>query len=112
MQTASEALELGRAGGQPDADLFFGVHVFNTHFEQGRLADIAERVQQVVGFSTGLPAKKALVALLWCELGQLDDARSLLEELTVELPTVAREVSWLRGTCVAAYVCSHLADRS
>jgi class 3 adenylate cyclase len=111
-QTASEALELGRAGGQPDAELFFGVHVFNTHFEQGRLADIAERVQQVVGVSTGLPAKKALVALLWCELGRLEDARSYFEELMAELSTVAREVSWLRGTCVAAYICSHLADRS
>jgi class 3 adenylate cyclase/tetratricopeptide (TPR) repeat protein len=108
---AAEALELGRTAGQPDAELFFGVHLFNTRFEQGRLGEVAEAFARVASENPGVVSVRARLATLYCEIGREDDARVIFEPLPAELPQLPREITWLSGVAQAAYACVHLGDR-
>ena len=107
-----QALELGRAGGHPDAVLLHSVHVFNVCFERGTLGAIAEAVARVTAANPGVTSLQATVALLHAELGQFDQARLAYEPLLAQLTELRQEPYWLRTVSQAAYACHRLGDRS
>ena len=98
-----QALELGRAGGHPDAVLLHSVHMFNVCFERGTLGAIAEAVAGVTAANPGVTSLQATVALLHAELGQLDQARLAYEPLLGQLTELRQEPYWLRTVSQAAY---------
>jgi class 3 adenylate cyclase/tetratricopeptide (TPR) repeat protein len=106
-----EAFELGRATGQPDADLFLAAQLFQVRFEQGRLEEVEELLSEAAAQAPGMPALRAMQALLASELERLDDARARFEELAREdFADVPFDVYWLRTLTDAAAVCARLGD--
>ncbi|HWO74155.1 MAG TPA: hypothetical protein VNN21_11435, partial [Dehalococcoidia bacterium] len=74
-------LELGTAGGQPDAAVAFVVQLYYVLQNQGRLPELAGAVRSNVETMSHVPAWRAALALLYCETDQLAEARAELEIL-------------------------------
>ena len=108
---AHQALELGRAGGHPDAVLLHSVHVFNVCFERGTLGLIADGVARLTAANPGVTSLQATTAVLHAELGHLDEARVTYEPLIRQLAELRQEPYWLRTLSQAAYACHQLGDR-
>lgn len=105
------AFELGREIGQPDNQLFGTLQHFQVRFEQGRLAEVEERLARLVAQTPRFPLLRATQALLYCELDRADEAHGVFEELAREdFSLVPLDVYWLRTMTDAAAVCGQLRD--
>jgi class 3 adenylate cyclase len=110
---AHAGLELGQATGQPDAASFLAVQLFLVRFDQGRLGEVEERLAERVAAAPGLPAFRAYLALLLCELDRPDEANEHYELLAVENFTgVPRDATWILAIPMCAGVCAYLGDRT
>jgi len=106
-----EAFELGRATGQPDAELFFAAQLFQVRFEQGRLEEVQELLTDAAVRTPQMPALRAMRALLACELERPEEARADFEELArADFAAVPFDVYWLRALTDAAAVSAALGD--
>jgi class 3 adenylate cyclase/tetratricopeptide (TPR) repeat protein len=104
-----EAHTQGRAMGHRDADLFFAVQQFQLHYEQGRLSDTDERLLQTPTAPRGM--LPALLARFHAELGDLEQARRLLDEVArAKFLQVPLDLFWLRILADSAAVSTRLGD--
>jgi class 3 adenylate cyclase/tetratricopeptide (TPR) repeat protein len=79
-----EAFAIGEAAGMPDARLiFFGVNLFWVRYDQGRLDQLLDRFERTTTRSVPNP-EPTFLGLIYSELGRIDDARRILEELAVD----------------------------
>ena len=107
------SFELGQATGQRDAPSFFAAHLFLIRLDQGRLAELEERLTERVAASPGLPMLRAYLALLLCEIGRPDDARAHYESLAAgNFNGLPGDSTWILGMPICAAVCAHLGDRT
>jgi len=105
------ALEEGRRAGQADGPLYHAIHLFHLHYEQGRLAEAEERLLDTLGRATGLPAAKAMLAVLHSEQGRFEEARIQLDELgAADFSGVQVEASWVVALCYCAVAVSATGD--
>ena len=105
--------ELGRATGQPDAASFLAVQLFLVRLEQDRLGELEEPFAERVVALRGLPAARAYLALLLCELDRPDEAIEHYERLAVDnFTTVPRDIAWLLCMSQCAAVCASLGNRA
>ena len=109
---AGQAFELGQSAGHPDAFLYYGIHVFNTHFERGQLGAIAEDVIRIAAASPGVASVRASLALVYAETDQLERARPVFESVVDGLTDIPREASWPRAVTQAVLTCARLGDRA
>ena len=106
------AFALGQATGQPDASAFLAAHLYLVRFEQGRLGEFEEPLTERVAGMPGLPALRAYLALLLCELDRPDEAVDHYECLAAKnFTTIPRDPAWILGMPMCAGVCAYLADR-
>jgi DNA-binding SARP family transcriptional activator/tetratricopeptide (TPR) repeat protein len=104
-QLANRALELGRLGGQPDVLLFYTSQIGALRMMQGRAGEIVELVRPLVTDGTTLSTYSMFLAMLYCDLDRLDEARALLESSVANrFASVPYDTFWLPSLCVAAYV--------
>ena len=75
-QQVSAAFELGRASGQPDANMVRLGQMFVIRRDQGRYGELVEPLRQLVKAQPHLPVWGATLAGLYCETDQLDQARA------------------------------------
>jgi class 3 adenylate cyclase len=108
---ALDILDVGRRIGQPDAEAFWALHLFNTRFEQGRLAEFETDFAKFVE-EHPLHFFRAMLALLYCETCQEAQARRRFEELASDLTGLPMDVGWIRAVADLAAVCAHLGDVS
>ena len=89
-ELATEALKIGTDGGQPDASVFFGIHLIGVNQRRGTLGELASLLEQMAADApTVAGALTAVLALAYAEADRIEDAGRLLEELATidfELP--------------------------
>jgi len=108
---ATEAMEVGQAAGQPDAFLFYGGQLFQIRLEQGRLVEMEPLVTAVAAQSAELVVARSLLALLYCELGRLDEARPVFDALAAEgFAAIPWDATRLGILAQCAMVCARLGD--
>ena len=107
---SEEALNIGRQTHGAGVEGVYGIQMFTIRREQGRLAQVAPIVKRLADDNPGDLTWKPGFALIACDLGFLDPARRIIEELAdagFNLPLDAQ-----RSTTIAylAEVCSVLRD--
>jgi tetratricopeptide (TPR) repeat protein len=110
-QLAQQAFQIGQQHGIGSAQGIFGIHMFTFRREQGRLREIAPVVQHFLREQGHGAAWQPGLALIYSDLGRLDDARTEFERLAAnDFAAVPRDALW--QTCLAylAEVCSTLGD--
>jgi len=110
-QLALQAFEIGQRYGIGNAEGIFGIHMFTFRREQGRLREIAPLVQHFLREQGHGAAWQPGLALIYTDLGRIDDARAQFERLAAnDFAAVPRDALW--QTCLAylAEVCAVLGD--
>ncbi|HEV8628084.1 MAG TPA: tetratricopeptide repeat protein [Acidimicrobiia bacterium] len=104
---AVEGLRLGTEGGQPEATAGFAVQLFEIRRHQGRLAEIQESLEAAIQEYPGLPAIWAMLAVVYCEVGEGEKAEELMNVDAVDgFAAVPYDGFWLCGLVAYAEVCA------
>ncbi len=108
--TAIRAAGIGHESGQPDALIVAGVQLFVIRYEQGRLAELIELVEQRVAENPGFPTLEATLAFAYTELGRDEEAQAIFERAAADdfasLPFDA--IGWINGLARYADVAARL----
>jgi class 3 adenylate cyclase len=109
---ADHFLELARAAGWPDFALIHAAITASVRYEQGQLGELEEEIARAAAANPGFGSFQAYFALVYCEIGQDDQARAVLAGLAGRLEALPREHTWLRAQVQAAAASAHLKDRA
>jgi tetratricopeptide (TPR) repeat protein len=110
-QLALQALNLGQRLQSQSAEGIFGMQMFLLRREQGRLHEVAPIVEMFVKQHSGSSFKPGL-ALMYAELGLMDKARPVFEELAVnEFMGIQQDALWAASITFLVEVCATLGDR-
>jgi hypothetical protein len=102
-QAALKALQIGQDAGQPDLLTWFVPQLFVARWSQGRAAELVDRIRQVTADTPGVPAWRAGLAIACAQLGERDEAVSIVDDLMVDPSTAFPDnVVWLLGHSVLA----------
>ncbi len=108
---AQEALDVGQKLGVENAEGVMGVQMFTIRREQGRLQEIAPLVKHFVSEHGATAAWRPGLALIYAEIGQLDDSRSEFEQLADDdFAAMPRDSLWQTCLTYLAEVCDELQD--
>jgi class 3 adenylate cyclase len=107
---AGRILEAGQRLGQPDASVYWAVHLFDVRRDQGRLAEFEADLSVVARDFPALTFHRAYLALLLCEIDEETRARPIFEEFAADFSALSLDVAWTRAMAALAEVCTHLAD--
>ena len=77
---AERALQIGQEAEQPDAVLFYGLHMFYLRLFQGRGEEIIAMLEQSVEANPAIPALRAGLASFLCWLERRDEAAVILKQ--------------------------------
>ena len=107
-----QALQIGRRMPGLDAPGVYGMQMFTLRSEQGRLRELAPLVRAFVNATPRAATWRPGLALLYSEIGLLDEARNEFEELAAERFAIVRHDA-LRAASLAylAQVCARLDDK-
>lgn len=110
-QLAQEAFDIGQRLRGQDASGSFGIQMFTVCREQGRLRELAPLVQHFVQTSPEHTAWRPGLAVIYSELGLLQEARSAFERLAVnDFADIPQDAIWLACIVYLAEVCTALGD--
>lgn len=108
---AVRGLEEGGAADQPDIGVVFAAAIFLVRYDQGRLGEIVEVIEQAVRDNPGIPGLRATLAIALCELGREDEARPLLAaEADERFGGVPYDQFWTVTLVQWSLVAGHLGD--
>jgi hypothetical protein len=103
-ERVSAAFELGRASGQPDANMVRLGQMFVIRRDQGRYGELVEPLRQLVQAQPHLP--------IYCETDQLDQARAQLAMLAANGFHLPVDWTWPSAVMSLAQVASDLDDQT
>jgi DNA-binding NarL/FixJ family response regulator len=108
-----QALQIGRRMPGLDASGVYGMQMFTLRCEQGRLRELAPLVRNFVNAMPKAATWRPGLALLYSEIGLVDEARSEFEELAADGFAIVRHDA-LRAASLAylAQVCARLDDKN
>jgi class 3 adenylate cyclase/tetratricopeptide (TPR) repeat protein len=102
-QLATEALQIGTDGGEPDAASIFGAQLLTVSFQRGQMGDLAPLVEQVAADNPGnAHTAMAVLAAAHAEGGRTDDAHRQLEELAAVGYELPLDMLWTTGMTMYA----------
>jgi len=108
---AQEAQAHGQKLGVENAEGVMGVQMFTIRREQGRLQEIAPLVKHFVGEHGANAAWRPGLALIYMEIGQLDEARAEFERLAEDdFSALPHDSLWQTCLTYLAEVCDELED--
>jgi DNA-binding NarL/FixJ family response regulator len=108
---AERAHALGMAGSSPFDAGVYGLQMFAIRREQGRLDEVAPVIRLVAASQTDQPMWRPGLAVLYADLGMLDDARRELAVLAPErFAAVPRDAVWPACAAFLADVCMAVHD--
>ena len=106
---AIRGLAEGNAADQPDVGVVFAAAMFLVRYDQGRLAEIVDIVEQTVRDNPGIPGLRATLAIALCELGREDEALLLLlEETDTRFAGAPYDQFWIVTLTQWSLVAGHL----
>jgi class 3 adenylate cyclase/tetratricopeptide (TPR) repeat protein len=111
-QQVSAAFELGRASGQPDANMVRLGQMFVIRRDQGRFAELVEPLRQLVQAQPHLSVWGVTLASLYCETDQLDQARAQVATLAANGFHIPVDWTWPSTVMSLAQLASDLDDRT
>jgi DNA-binding SARP family transcriptional activator/class 3 adenylate cyclase/tetratricopeptide (TPR) repeat protein len=110
-ELATEAFEIGRDNGQPDALVFFAGALVGIRIDQGRIGELvglAENPQD----TPGVPGTRAVAALCYCDLDRRAEARALLDtDVSANFSGLPFDPMWTSFMSLYAHVAETLGDR-
>jgi tetratricopeptide (TPR) repeat protein len=108
---AHQALEAGIRADHPDARVYFAGQLLGIGLVQGRLGHLEKLFTQSASEHSGQWVWQAILALIQCELGRVDDARDVLAKLAAnDFASLQWDVTWLTGMVLCAEACAELDD--
>ena len=96
-ELATEALQIGTDGGEPDAALIFGSQMAIVTYQRGTMGELAPFIKEAAAENPGLPVLVAALAMAYAEGDQTDHARELLEEFAATGFYLPMNSAWLTG---------------
>jgi tetratricopeptide (TPR) repeat protein len=109
---AEEGLAVGLALGQPDSFNYYATQISLVRWQQGRLGELVEIIDEGVRDNPGIPAYQGALARALLQAGRHDEARALLDKATAggfgDLP---EDLLWSYGMSVYAEVAIQLEHR-
>lgn len=109
--SAERALRLGSASAQPDVLPFYATQIASIRWQQGRLGELAELLDQAIEGHPGLPAFRSLVALARAEAGNHDGALEMIaSDSRVNFERLPRDPTWLNGVVTYAHAVADVGD--
>ena len=110
-ELAQKALALGRRLPGWDADAGFSVQMFNLCRERGGLKQLAPLLKQFVQRVDSGGRWRPGLMLLYSELGELEQARALFDELAAkDFADLPRDGTWSTSVVLIAEVCAQVGD--
>jgi class 3 adenylate cyclase len=94
---ATEALQIGIDGGQPDAAVIFGAQFIMVSLWRGTLGDLIPMIMQAIDDNPGLPVFVAVLALAHSEADHVEESRQLLEGFATGGFDLPLDPTWLTG---------------
>ena len=108
---AQRTLEIGDRMPGLDAAGVYGVQLFTLRREQGRLDEVAAVVRHFVQSQPESNIWRPGLALIYTELGQLEEARTQFEALATDgFRMLVRDGAWVASMTYLAQVCAALGD--
>ncbi|MGC9963689.1 MAG: AAA family ATPase, partial [Acidimicrobiales bacterium] len=96
-QFATQALQIGADGGEPDAETIFGSQFMVVSLLRGTMGELVPLIEQMVADNPGLPVFAAVLALGHAEADRTDDARRLLNAFTTADFDLPMDNVWITG---------------
>jgi len=110
-QLAQEALTMGQQMQGVDGEGIFGIHMFTSRREQGRLRELVPAIKSFVARQPAASTWRPGLALIYSDLGLEREARAEFEQLAThgfaDLPQDAR---WIASITYLSEVCAFLGD--
>jgi tetratricopeptide (TPR) repeat protein len=112
-QAATEALRIATETGDPNALATYAGQIYCVRYDQGRLGEVIELIEQIVAEYPQFPGYRAALAHGLCEVERLDDARSAFEPLvTSGFSGFPFDLGWLTNMSACAEVAGYLEHQS
>lgn len=111
-QLATAALEMGTAGGQPDAFTYYGIQLMMTRDEQGRIAELVSLIADTAEQNPSIPTFRAVLAVAHLDAGNDEAARELVDEGAADRFALPEDNAWFDGMVCHARVVIELQLRA
>jgi class 3 adenylate cyclase len=96
-QLASAALEVGTAGGQPDAFAFYGIQLMKTRDDQGRMGELVPLIADAAEQNPTIPTYRAALAAAHLDAGNEETAREMLDVAAADSFFLPDDSAWFDG---------------
>jgi tetratricopeptide (TPR) repeat protein len=105
------AFEVGSAAGQPDAKMALLSQLSVIRRDQGRHGELIGPLRESADLLPHLPVWRIVLAGLYCETDQLDEARSQMDKLCAGDFKIPLDWTWSSSVFSLAQTCIDLSDR-
>jgi class 3 adenylate cyclase/tetratricopeptide (TPR) repeat protein len=105
------AFELGTRSGQPDARLLYLGQLTVIRRDQGRSAELTEPLRKFADSFSHMPVWRVVLAGLYCETDQLDEARAQIDKLAACDFKISSDWTWTSAVMNLAQVCCDLGNQ-
>jgi class 3 adenylate cyclase/tetratricopeptide (TPR) repeat protein len=109
-QEVQAAFQVGTAGGQPEAKQAYVSQLSVIRRDQGRHAELIEPLRGFADSFSHLPVWRVILAGLYCETDQLDEARAQIDKLAGRDFKIPLDWTWASVVISLAQVCADLGD--
>jgi class 3 adenylate cyclase/tetratricopeptide (TPR) repeat protein len=97
-QLATEALQIGTDGGEPDATIMYGAQLMEAGVQRGTLGELIALIEQMAVKTPDIaPVLAGTLAAAYAEAGRTDDARHKLEEFADVDFNLPLDQTWTTG---------------
>jgi class 3 adenylate cyclase/tetratricopeptide (TPR) repeat protein len=110
-QEVSAAFQVGVVGGQPEAKMAYVSQLSVIRRDQGRHGELIESLKSFAESFPHLPVWRVILAGLYCETDQLDEARAQLNKLAAVDFKIPLDWTWPSTVISLAQICSDLGNR-
>jgi class 3 adenylate cyclase/tetratricopeptide (TPR) repeat protein len=105
------AFELGTRSGQPDARQWYVSQLSVIRRDQGRHAELIEPLRDFADSFSHMPVWRIVLAGLYCETEQLDEARTQIDKLAVYDFKIPSDWTWASAVISLAQACYDLGNQ-
>lgn len=105
------AFQVGTAGGQPEAKQAYISQLSFLRRDQGRHAELVESVRGYADTLSHLPVWRVILAGLYCETDQFDEARAQIDKLEACDFKIPMDWTWASVVVILAQICTDLKDQ-
>ena len=107
---ATEALQIGSDGGQPDAFIIYGAQIIMVNLWRGTVDTLIPLIEQAIIDNPDLPVFSAALALAHAEADHTDETRRMLTKFELRGFDLPLDATWLTGMIAYADAAAECGD--